>query len=459
MSLNIFKKAKDSWESRSLSAIALLSLGFLSMILIGALLLTLPFASAEGKSTNFLDCLFVSTSASCVTGLVPFDTGLHWSMFGQVVILVLIQIGGLGFMTLITFVAMLFRRNISLYSRTIVMQSAGTYSIGGVVPLMRRIIIGTLFFETAGALGIIALLWDKMGKKAIWYGIFHSVSAFCNAGFDILGPEGSSSISIWASDWRILLILSALILIGGAGFLVWSDLWQSRFRWKRLHFHSKIVLTFSLVLVVVPTVLFFFSEFQPWNDAGPYASLSLKDKIFNSFFMAVSPRTAGFSTVDLSELSVPGRTMTTVLMFIGGNSGSTAGGVKLTTVIVVLANLIANARGKNQAVLFGESIPTRIIRQASALFNAYLVLIVISTTVISFAEPFPLDQILFETTSAIATVGLSLGITGTLGWLSKVVIIFLMFFGRLGAFALFDLLFRNKSNSIIKYPEGRLLVG
>ena len=456
--MSFFKKIKDKWDSRTVSAIGLLSLGFLSMILLGALLLSLPAATAEGKPTNFMDSLFVATSASCVTGLSPVDTGLHWSMFGQIVILVMIQIGGLGFMTIITFFAMLFRKNISLYSKTVLMQSAGTYSLGGVIPLMRRIIIGTLFFEALGAAGIAACLWDEMGTEAIYYGIFHSISAFCNAGFDIFGSPGGS-LTGFASDPRVLLIIGALIVIGGAGFIVWSDIWSSRFRWKRMHFHTKIVLSFTAILIVVPTLIFFFSEFRPWDGEGPYAALSLTDKLVNSLFMAISPRTAGFFSVNLAQLSTPGRILTIVLMFIGGNSGSTAGGVKLTTVIVVLANLIANARGKHQAVLFGESVPTRIIRQASALFNAYLILIILSTMVISFVEPFSLDLILFETTSAIATVGLTLGITPSLTWLSKLVIIFLMYFGRLGAFALFDLLFRNKKVSAVRYPEGRILVG
>ena len=450
----MFQKLKD----RKISAVGLLSLGFLCCVAVGTILLMLPFSSADGQWTGFVDSMFVATSASCVTGLVPFSTGEHWSMFGQIVILVLIQIGGLGFMTLITFVMRIFRRNVSLYSQTVLVQSAGSYSIGEVMPMLKKIILFTLFFEASGA----ALLWlcfrETFGDRAVYMGIFHSISAFCNAGFDIFAFPGGS-ITGFANDPRVLLILSGLILAGGLGFVVWTNVVESGFRPRKMYLHTKLVLAFSFVAVVIPAILFFLFDLAPWNAAPQFEGMSFGDRVVNSLFLSVSPRTAGFNAVDLTKLSPPGKIINIVLMFIGGNSGSTAGGVKLTTVVVVLANLVASARGRADAVMFRKAIPGKIVRQSSALFNSYLILIVFATVAIACVEPLSLEQVLFEVTSAIGTVGLSLDVTPTLGIFSKFVIMFLMYFGRLGAFALFDLLFRNDESKAIKYPEGRLLVG
>lgn len=440
---------------KKLSTIQFLSLGYIITILLGTLLLMLPFAS-KGEPTNFIDSLFTATSATCVTGLVVFDTFTHWTIFGQVVILALIQIGGLGFMTIITLICMLFKKNIGLYERTILMQSAGSYNISGVIKLIRKIMIGTFIFEFIGAVILATRFIPVMGAQGIWYGVFHSISAFCNAGFDLMGQfKQFSSFTAYYNDWVVNITLMSLIVIGGLGFIVWSDIYDNKFHFKKYQMHTKIVLVFNSILIFGGALLFFIFEYN-----NLFKDYSLSEKILCSLFCSVTPRTAGFNTIDYANISTPGGLLTMMFMFIGGNSGSTAGGVKVTTVVAILANLVANAKNKEEIVLFKRRISDKIVKQSSSLFIVYVMMVLLGTLVISVVQPqYNLQQILFESISAVGTVGLSMGITQQLEWISEVVLILLMYSGRLGAFTLFSVFFKNQKELVLKKPEGKILVG
>ncbi|MDD7735350.1 MAG: potassium transporter TrkG [Bacilli bacterium] len=446
-------------KKRKITPVRLISLGYLITILIGTLLLFLPITSKSGKFTNIIDALFTSTSATCVTGLVPFDTFSHWNIFGQIVILILIQIGGIGFMTIITLFFMMFKKNIGIFNRTVLMQSAGSYNISEVGALIKRIIKCTILCEGIGTIILtFCFMKDMNFAKALYYGIFHSVSAFCNAGFDIFGAAGGSLTDYYSSP-LVLITIMILIVIGGLGFIVWSDIIDSKFKISKLQLHTKIVLVFNSLLIIFPAILFFVFEFTGVGQKGSFQEFSLADKIFNSLFLSISPRTAGFNSVNLNELTSSGKLLTIILMFIGGNSGSTAGGVKVTTFIVVMANLISSAKGKKDVVMFKRKISTQIIKQSSSLIIAYLVLILVATLTISAVESCSLEEVLFETVSALGTVGLSLGLSATGSVFTKIILIFLMYSGRLGALTLFSLFIVDRNDKIIDEPKGKILVG
>ena len=440
---------------KKLRPITILFLGFFITVILGSILLCLPISSATNEWTNYVDSLFVSISAGCVTGLTPFVTADHWSLFGQIVILVLIQIGGLGFMTFISMIMLLFKREFGLYNKSILMQSAGTFYFGSIKKLMKRIIIGTLIFESLGAI-ILSLVFTKdYGPIGIYYGVFHAISSFCNAGFDVLG----NSLVSYQGNYVVIVTISALIFIGGLGFFVWGDLLENKHHFSKYQLHTKIVLVANVLLILVSAALFFVFDFTNLGNEGMFSDMNVGEKILNSFFLAISPRTAGFNAVDLSQLSPAGKCLTIVLMFIGGNSGSTAGGLKVTTIIVIFANLFSRAREKKELSLFKQSIPNDIVTQSSALMNSYLVLGVISTIILTSIEPHSFEECLFEVVSALGTVGLTLGITSTLTIASKIVLLCLMFIGRLGAFALFDFLLGESNKNSIQHPEGRIMVG
>ena len=299
---------------------------------------------------------------------------------------------------------------------------------------------------------------DMSFGKALYYGVFHSISAFCNAGFDIFGAAGGSLTDYYSSP-IVLLTLMILIVIGGLGFIVWSDIVDSKFKVSKLQLHTKIVLLFNSLLIIFPALLFFIFEFTGIGQNGSFQEYSIVDKIFNSLFLSISPRTAGCNSVNLNELTSSGKLLTIILMFIGGNSGSTAGGVKVTTFIVVMANLFSSAKGKKDVVMFKRKISTQIIKQSSSLIISYLVLILASTLLISAIESCSLEEVLFETVSALGTVGLSLGLSATGGVFTKIVLIFLMYSGRLGALTLFSLFIADRNDNIIDEPKGKLLVG
>ena len=438
--------------------VTLLSLGYLVSIFIGTLLLLLPFSSKTG-SASFINALFTATSATCVTGLIPYDTFTNWTMFGQIIILLLIQVGGIGFMTIITLVFMMVGKNIGLYNRTVLMQSAGSYNISGVNVLIRRIVIGTLAFEFIGALILFFDFRTTMPVgRAIYAGIFHSISAFCNAGFDVMGASGGSLTDFY-SDPVALITIMCLIVIGGSGFIVWSDLVESKFNVTKIKTHSKIVLLFNGILILVGAILFYFFEFSKIGINGSFTNLSFSEKVLNAFFLSISPRTAGFNAIDTMSLSASGKLLTIIFMFIGGNSGSTAGGLKVTTFIIVLASLLSSARGNDKVVLFKRRVPDGIVKQSGALFTAYVTIIIFASLLISMAESFTFEQILFEVVSAIGTVGLTLGVSASCGVFTKIILTLLMFTGRLGALALFSLFMKKHNENILDEPQGRVIVG
>lgn len=446
------------WKTKKkteLPTAQLLGLGYLVTILIGTILLYLPISSQSGH-ISFIDALFTATSATCVTGLVPFST-TNYTIFGQIVILCLIQIGGLGFMTIITLLFMLVKKQISLYNRTVLLQSAGGYTISGIPKFLKRIIVLTAISELFGTLVLtLCFLKEYSFGKALYFGLFHAISAFCNAGFDLFG----TSLVGFNNNIIVMSTIMLLIQVGGIGFIVWSDIIDHKFNFKNYELHSKIVLVFNLILVFVPTILFLVIECTNIGNNLELSQMSFGGKLINSFFMAITPRTAGFNSIDLTGLSPFSKLLTMILMFIGGASGSTAGGLKITTFVIVIINMISLAKKRKEVTIFKRSIPISLIKMASALFIAYITLILFASMIITTIEPnMPLESVLFECISAIATVGLSLGLSSTALVGTKIVLIALMFSGRIGAFALFDLILTKDFKEHIKKPEGKVLVG
>ncbi|MBO5525935.1 MAG: Trk family potassium uptake protein [Clostridia bacterium] len=446
----------DTKKVRRLSPVGILFLGYALIILFGSALLSFPFASASGTSHAYIDCLFTSVSATCVTGLVPFDTALSWSLFGQIVILLLIQIGGLGFMTFITLFYFLFDKRVGLHSQNVLMHAQGSSSRGEILPLIRKILIVTFSTELVGTGLLSVAFYPLYGSKGLYYALFTSVSAFCNAGFDVFG---TGSLTSFSGNSFVLIVIALLILIGGFGFFAIEDLFRKKFRFRKFTLHTKVVVIANAVLIVGGTLFFYLMEFTNIGIAGTYSSLPVGEKILNAFFMAVSPRTAGFNALDLTKISGTSQFFTVLLMFVGGNSCSTAGGIKVTTMVVVFANLRGEARGKDEVVLLRSRVSDGIVKQAGAILLSYLVLAVCSVLVLGIVEPVGFIELLFEVVSAMATVGLTLNLTPTLGIVSKLVLIFLMYVGRLGAFTLFELIFRQKKKDDLSRLEGKIMVG
>ena len=443
-------------KRRRLSSWQFITLGYLLIILLGSLLLTLPIASKSGAWTAWTDALFTATSATCVTGLVVVDTYLHWSLFGQLIIITLIQIGGVGFMTVLTMVMVLLQKNVGLYQRQVIMQAAGNLSLSGSVRLIRRILKGTLLIEGIGALLFSFRFCRDFGFwEGIYYSIFHAISAFCNAGFDLMGRFGPfSSLTPYAGDPLITLTAAALVLIGGLGFLVWTDLLRCRHHWKRYTLHTRIALTASLLLVVLPTLLFYCYE-----RSHLLAGLSTPQALLHAFFAAVSPRTAGFNTIDMGALSTGSCLLTAVLMLIGGNSGSTAGGIKITTFVVALCSPITAARRSSSMVIGGKALDDSVQREAMSTLVAYLALMVSGCLILAGFEPYSLAEILLEVISAVATVGLTAGITSSLGLVSQLTLIVLMFAGRVGVMTLAVALGERRNPPPLRRPTDRILIG
>lgn len=439
-----------------LSHTQIIALGFLIIIIIGTLLLMLPAASRDGRSTPFFDCLFTSTSAACVTGLIVTDTASHWTVFGQIVILVLIQIGGLGFMTLITFFFMLMRRRMGLQERQIMTESISASNIGEILRITKVILIGTAIFELSGAALLSIRFIPRFGVlKGVWFGIFHAVSAFCNAGFDIMGRGGNSiSLTEYAADPLVNIVIMVLIVVGGLGFLVWDDLRIHRFKWKRYRLQTKCVLFMTAVLILGGALLFFIFERNATGAGKP-----LGERILTALFSSVTARTAGFNTTDTAALSGPSTMLTYILMFIGGNSGSTAGGVKTTSVLVVIMFAKCGIRREHGASIFGRRLSEDSLRQAVYIIAANLSAAIIAALVIGALQSFPVDQLLLETFSAIGTVGLSAGITSSLNVGSRLVIILLMYMGRVGSISFGLALLEKKARPPVTYPTEAVIVG
>ncbi len=442
--------------AKKISTTRLIALSFLIVILTGSVLLCLPFSSQNGEWTNFIDALFTATSATCVTGLVVFDTYTHWSLFGQLVILVMIQIGGIGLMTIIIMVFIFLKRKISLHERLILMQSAGTVRISGMVKLVKRIVTGTLICEGAGALLLAVRFIPQMGfLQGVYYAVFHSVSAFCNAGFDLMGKyEPFSSLTAYETDPLVSIVIMLLIVVGGIGFLVWDEIIRYGYYFKKYSLHAKIVLSTTLFLIVVGTLGIFWLEYD-----GGLAGLSLGDKLLSSAFMSVTTRTAGFNTMDLSSLGEAGSLFSMVLMFIGGSPGSTAGGIKTSTLAAVFFAMISMSRGQKQVTLFKRTLGVDIVKQASVIIIIYLTGILTATVLICHLEPYSLTDVLFETISAAATVGLSRGLTPSLGAVSHIILAFLMFAGRIGGLSMMLVFGEEKPQAPVQRPTEPIIIG
>lgn len=436
---------------RRLASAQIIILGFSGVILLGALLLTLPPASQSGDFTPFGDALFTATSAVCVTGLVVHDTATYWSAFGQGVILFLIQIGGMGVITVAAAFAILSGKKISLMQRSTMQEALSAPSVGGIVRLTGFVVKTTLLLELLGAAAMAPVFCRDFGVKGLWMALFHSVSAFCNAGFDLMGVrEPFSSLTAYAAQPVVNMTVMLLIITGGIGFLTWEDLRINRWHWRRYRMQTKVILTSTAALLVVPAAYFFFREF---------GSLPLNERIWKSLFQAVTPRTAGFNTADLTKLSEPGGYITMALMLVGGAPGSTAGGMKTTTLAVLLATAAAAFRRREYAVFFGRRVDADVVRNAATIFLMYIVLFFGGALAISMLEGLPMYLCLFETASAIGTVGLTLGVTPGLGALSRLILIGLMFFGRVGGLTLIFAALSGAKKTGSKLPQEKITVG
>ena len=435
----------------SLSSFQIIIIGFAGIILVGTILLMMPFSTQSGAGASFLDALFTATSAVCVTGLVVQDTATYWSYFGQFVILCLIQIGGMGVITVASSLALLSGRKLSFSQRNIMQEALSAPQVGGIAKLTSFVIKGTLLFEVLGALIMLPVFCKDFGIIGIWMSFFHSISAFCNAGFDLLGVNAKySSLISYAENPVVNITIMLLIIIGGIGFLTWSDVVNHKHKIGEYRMQSKVILFTTGILIAVPTIYFFVIEF---------AHLPLVDRIYASFFQAITPRTAGFNTVDFGILSEAGIGIIILLMLIGGSPGSTAGGMKTTTITVLFANAKAVFRRKDETDLFGRRIPSDTIRTASTILILYVTLFFCGGVLLSLLEGLPMITCLFETASAIGTVGLTLGITPQLGFLSRLILIFLMFFGRVGGLTLIFAALSGSSKHFSKLPQEKITVG
>ncbi len=444
------------WQS--MSPMKLILSGYCLIILLGTLLLSLPFATRGPGSSPVTDCLFTATSATCVTGLVRFDTATHWTLFGQLVILSLIQIGGVGFMTVAIVIMAFTKRKITLSQRSIMQNSISAPQIGGIVRMSRFIALGTLCIEGVGALLLSFDFIPRFGLgKGIYYAIFHSISAFCNAGFDLMGSETGkfSSLTGLADNWYVNTVIMLLIFLGGLGFFVWHDVKDKRFRFKNLNLQSKMVLSISVGLVFGGALVFFLLE----NNQDMLHGMTLGEKVLASLFQSVTARTAGFNTTDLSVMTESGKLVMICLMLIGGSTGSTAGGIKTTTFWVLCVSIFTTFRRKKNIEAFGRRMDEEITRTASCVFMTYLLLVLSTAVIISVVEGLPMMTALFETGSAMATVGLSFGVTPTLGMFSKLLVAFLMICGRVGSITMLLAFSSEKRVVSSSYPLEKVQVG
>ena len=437
---------------RHMNSAQIIILGFAALILCGALLLMLPIASQSRTVTPFHETLLTATSASCVTGLVVRSTGAHWSLFGQIVILFLIQIGGLGVVTVALCFVRLSGRKISLFQRSAMQDSISAPQVGGIVRMTSLILRGTLFTEGTGMLLLLPSFCRRFGAKGIWYALFHSISAFCNAGFDLLGTAADPfpSVTAFRTDPLVCITIALLILIGGIGFLTWEDIATHRHRIGRYRLQSKIILTVSAVLIAFPTLFFFFFEFTDGT---------VGQRLLDAFFQTVTPRTAGFNTVDLAAMQGASRAIMVVLMLIGGASGSTAGGMKMNTVGVLFANVGAMFRRRNEVEAFGRRIDPATVRQAAVIVTMYLTLFIGGGVAISAIEGLPIGSCLYESASAVATVGLTLGITPSLGVASQLILTVQMYLGRVGGLTLIYAALANPDTTPSRLPQEKVSVG
>lgn len=430
--------------------------GFGVLILIGALLLMLPVSSRAGAYGNLPDCLFTAVSASCVTGLVVCDTWTHWSLFGQLVILGLIQIGGLGFVTIGVFLSIVLRRKIGLKERGLMQESVNTLQIGGVVKLAKKIVLGTAVFEGAGAVILALRFIPELGFwRGMYYGVFHAVSAFCNAGFDLMGyQEEFVSLVDYCDDWMVNLTIMVLIIIGGLGFIVWDDLSRSGFRWRRYRLHTKLVLISTALLIFGGALLFYLVE-----KDNLLRGMSAGGQVLIALFGSVTARTAGFNTVDTAAMTEAGKLLTVILMFVGGSPGSTAGGVKTTTVLVLYLCMRSTIERANGVPVFGRRLEDDALKRACAIVMINLTLVLAAALFIMASQQFAMADVFFETFSAIGTVGMTTGITRSLSPASRVVIMFLMYCGRVGSLSFALSFTQHKKITPVQQPAESIIIG
>ena len=439
------------YDKISLNPPMVLSLGFAILITVGGLLLSLPFFTKSGQATPLVDSLFVAASASCVTGLTPVNTLEHWNTYGHIIIIILIQIGGLGVMSLASIIPLILGKKIGMKSRQILKEQLNVESLEGMIVLFKYVLAFTFATEILGAIFLSIKFVPLYGAgKGVWYAVFHSISAFCNAGFDILGD----SIYPFREDLLINLTLCALVIVGGLGFVVTSELFRRR-SFKKLSTHSKLVLMVTAILLIFGTLMFLFLE----NEDGVLQYESLKGSILESFFQSVVARTAGFYSVDLSKIKDSTALMLMGLMFVGGSPGSTAGSIKTTTLGVLFLSTHAVVRGESEPVVFGRHISTETVRKALAIFLVSIVIILSVSFMLAITESAPLVDILYETVSALATVGASKGITPHLTDAGKNLITLCMYLGRIGPMTMAFAFGMKAKKSLIRYPESFISIG
>ena len=451
-------KLRTDWRRRPLSATKVIAVTFALIILLGALLLTLPAASRDGISCGFRPALFTATSATCVTGLVLYDTWSQWSGFGQIVIISLIQIGGLGFMSAATLVVFMLRRKVGLKQRLVMAQALSVSDMDSVVKLQKTVLIGSFSVEAMGALILLLRFWPEHGfLTALKWGVFHSVSAFCNAGFDIFGCiTPGASLMEFQSDPVVLLTLGSLVVVGGLGFLVWEEI-ASRRKFGRFSVYTRLVLLTTAALLLLGTVLTCILE---WNNPETLGPMSLGDKLVNALFQSVTMRTAGFAAIDQAVLTEGGKAASMVLMLIGGSSGSTAGGLKTVTFIVLVLFLWTRARGRETVCVYKWTIPSGQVLDAMTIAMIMIFLAVFGGVFISATSPVGFTDALYESISALATVGLTAGVTGSLSIPAQILIIIYMYFGRVGVLTIsLGFLTGDRAQERFRYAETNLLIG
>ena len=442
---------------RHLSQGQFIAIGFILMILIGAILLDTPMASRSGQSIGFLSALFTATSASCVTGLVVADTATQWTLFGQIVVLILIQIGGLGFISIGVFFSIILRRKIGLRERGLMMESANALQLGGIVKFARRIVAGTAIVEGVGALLLMIRFIPEFGVlKGIWYGIFHSVSAFCNGGFDLMGAKYGkySSLVAYYDDPLVNIVIMSLIVIGGIGFVVWGDLLKNRWHFKKYLLHTKIVLLMSTILIFGGALLFYWAERN-----GVLKGMSVSGQILSSLFASVTARTAGFNTVDTAAMSGASKLLTAALMFIGGSPGSTAGGIKTTTLFVLLMGVKKNVTGAYGIQAFGKRLEDDTLATASIIATLNMGITIITIFIVMGMQPFAMQDVVFEAFSASGTVGITAGITRDLNTVSRILMIMLMYLGRVGSLSFALAFMESKKKPKVMLPKESISIG
>lgn len=441
-----------------LTYVRIIALGYLLVIIAGTGLLMLPVATRPGNETDFLTALFTATSATCVTGLVVVDTYTHWSGFGHTIILLMIQVGGLGFMTMGVLFAMFLKKRITLRTRGLLQESMNGMQMGGIIRLVRMVLRGTFIIELTGAVLLAIRFIPVFGwGKGILYGIFHSISAFCNAGFDLMGEYSGqySSLVEFHGDILVNVVIMALIVIGGIGFFVWKDIRENKYHMKKYRLHTKMALFMTAILLVGGTVLFYLFE-----NNNLLAGMNVKDKILAAAFSSVTARTAGFNTIDTGGLTHASKLLTMVLMFLGGSPGSTAGGIKTVTTLVLIAYVWSNLRASKGVNVFNRRLDDDVIRKASNVVVISLLMAVSASILICYLQPdLVVEDILFEVYSAIGTVGMSTGVTRDLNLASRIIIILLMYCGRIGSMSFALSFTERKKVAPVQLPTEKIMIG